>query len=121
MGTRADFYVGVGKNAEWLGSVAYDGYEWDEKPDSAIMSAKTEQDFRAAVLEELNGRDDATLPEHGWPWPWKDSNTTGYVYAFGDGRVRAYAYTYDQEWPDMTAIQNVCLGKRSGLLVLRVA
>jgi hypothetical protein len=26
MGTRADFYVGRGKDAEWLGSVAFDGY-----------------------------------------------------------------------------------------------
>lgn len=26
MGTRADFYVGTGANAEWLGSIAYDGH-----------------------------------------------------------------------------------------------
>lgn len=26
MGTRADFYVGKGPNAEWLGSTAMDGY-----------------------------------------------------------------------------------------------
>jgi hypothetical protein len=26
MGTRADFYVGRGPDAEWLGSVAMDGY-----------------------------------------------------------------------------------------------
>ena len=25
MGTRADFYVGRGESAEWLGSVAWDG------------------------------------------------------------------------------------------------
>jgi hypothetical protein len=26
MGTRADFYIGRGTEAEWLGSVAWDGY-----------------------------------------------------------------------------------------------
>jgi len=31
MGTRADFYVGMGKDAEWLGSVAWDGYEWADR------------------------------------------------------------------------------------------
>jgi hypothetical protein len=25
MGTRADFYVGRGETAEWLGSIAWDG------------------------------------------------------------------------------------------------
>lgn len=27
MGTRADFYSGRGKTAEWLGSIAWDGTE----------------------------------------------------------------------------------------------
>jgi hypothetical protein len=26
MGTRSDFYVGKGKDAEWIGSIAWDGY-----------------------------------------------------------------------------------------------
>ena len=27
MGTRADFYTGIDKNANWLGSIAWDGGE----------------------------------------------------------------------------------------------
>ena len=26
MGTRADFYIGRGATAEWIGSIAWDGY-----------------------------------------------------------------------------------------------
>ena len=26
MGTRADFYIGKGTDAEWLGSIAWNGY-----------------------------------------------------------------------------------------------
>jgi hypothetical protein len=85
MGTRADFYVGRGKDAEWIGSYAYDGH-----PDSLaepILAATDEDEFRAAVAVELAGRDDATAPERGWPWPWDDSNTTDYAYALDDGTL----------------------------------
>jgi len=37
MGTRADFYVGIGPEAEWVGSIAYDGY-----PDGVIADYKTD-------------------------------------------------------------------------------
>jgi hypothetical protein len=26
MGTRADFYIGCGRDSEWIGSIAWDGY-----------------------------------------------------------------------------------------------
>ena len=116
MGTRADFYVGIGKDAEWLGSVAFDGYEWEEDGDSRIAKATTEKEYRAAVAEMLGSRDDATLPEMGWPWPWNDSNTTDYAYAFKNGTVKAI--TEDVEWPDMSAIRKPTIGVRSGLIVV---
>ena len=47
MGTRADFYIGSGKDAEWLGSVAFDGYEWDDNADCALMTATTPDEFPA--------------------------------------------------------------------------
>lgn len=73
MGTRADFYVGTGKDAEWLGSIAWDGYEVDENEDHPIAKAKTETAYRKAVKDMLSSRDYATHPEQGWPWPWKDA------------------------------------------------
>ena len=115
MGTRADFYVGVGKDAKWMGSVAWDGYEWDEQPECPLMSATTEAAFLSALKDIAKERDDWTSAEQGWPWPWKTSNTTDYVYALDGGKVVANPDVAD--WPDMSDVQNVTLGKRSGLIV----
>lgn len=115
MGTRADFYIGRGPDAEWLGSVAWDGYEW-EAEDSDLMSAKTTDEFRAAVAAIEAERDDFTTPAEGWPWPWDDSNTTDYAYVFHDGAVTIPSGSVD--WlPNMAARKNVQWGKKSGLVV----
>lgn len=84
MGTRADFYVGKGKTAEWLGSIAWDGYR-DGIP-AQILQCQSEEAFRHAVSAFLAGREDKALPEQGWPWPWADSSTTDCSYWFFDGR-----------------------------------
>ena len=133
MGTRADFYVGRGKDAEWLGSIAWDGYPGGlEAPQ--LLAATGEPHFREEVASLLAKRDDGTVPGDGWPWPWKDSQTTDYAYAFDDGKV--WASGFGRDWlaadgpepddgdlpktaifPDMTAKQNVTLGKRSGVII----
>lgn len=133
MGTRADFYVGRGTNAEWLGSIAFDGYTI---PDS-IRWAKNRGAYRKAVKRFLEGRDDSTFPKDGWPWPWDDSGTTDYAYAF-DGK-RTYASVFGGAWwsaksegrvdidnlkgpkaefPNMKDRKSVTFGRRSGLLVI---
>ena len=132
MGTKADFYVGRGTTAEWLGSVAYDGYPFgfDAK---FFAPGKTAEEWRAAVLREVTGRKDGTLPEQGWPWPWGDSRTTDYAYAWDDGVIWCscfgtawYRYGIDNEpdgeqkvavFPDMTKVQSVTYGPRSGILL----
>jgi hypothetical protein len=133
MGTRADFYVGEGKNAEWIGSVAWDGYEWGERIESGdhdkITSAKTEDDYRKAVRAKIESRDDGTLPEDGWPWPWEDSKTTDCAYCFIDGKVKAFSWgrPWDEdedkiEWPDMSNVGEPAIAgsKRSGIMVFTV-
>ena len=90
MGTRADFYVGRGEGAEWLGSIA-----WDGNPagiDESVLTATDEITYREAVADFLTSVDDATLPEMGWPWPWDDSRTTDYAYAFDGGHVQASSF-----------------------------
>jgi hypothetical protein len=139
MGTRADFYSGKGKDAEWLGSIAWDGYETSDEIDAAT----TEADYRGAVSSFLASRDDATLPEQGWPWPWNDSGTTDCSYWFFDGKVwEAVGYPRERyvargtmpesedeqealiakgdlvEFPDMSERKNVTLGPRSGVIVV---
>jgi hypothetical protein len=148
MGTRADFYVGVGPNAEWLGSLAMDGYRIDEadadtsglpprhRADAAtcwaVKSATDEATYRAAVATLLNINDDATTPEQGWPWPWNDSRTTDYAYCFEGNKTVPYSWgrplpedrDSEQElperadWPDMSARSNFTLGPRSGVIVV---
>lgn len=129
MGTRADFYVGTGQNAEWLGSVGYDGYKWQEDPNCPLMAATTENEFRNAVRDIAESRDDWTSPEMGWPWPWDNSFTTDRTYSFVDGKTQDYDWgclpTEDEdaervktvEWPNMKDRKNVALGSRSGLMV----
>ena len=139
MGTRADFYVGRGKDARWLGSHAYDGH-----PESVLAGpigdSRSPEDFERAVAAHLAVLDDATVPEQGWPWPWKDSHTTDYAYAF-DGEV--FCCRFGREWmtvaealdqdregvigdlkdttfPDMTDRQKVTYGPRSGVLVFGI-
>jgi hypothetical protein len=133
MGTRADFYIGNGDHGEWLGSIAYDGYEW-ENGNSPLTEAETPEDFRAAVQDIAKGRDDFTFPEDGWPWPWATSHTTDYSYVFNEGSVEIYCFgckklsvnsgevnyeKEEEEWfPNMTAIQKVTLGPRSGVMII---
>lgn len=131
MGTRADFYIGEGKDAEWLGSVAWDGYEWANKPECCLMTAKTEGEFRDALLEVSKERGDWTSPDMGWPWPWNDSLTTDFTYSFHGGKTNVYNWglPYDPEnpdaepeeiieWPNMASVKNVTFGERSGVMII---
>ena len=136
MGTRADFYVGRGLGAEWLGSIAWDGHpDGDASP---VLGAPSADAFRSMVAELLSQRDDATLPDMGWPWPWADSDTTDYAYAYDDGGVWCANFGHgwmtpaeaidpghesDDEksciFPDMTSRKRVTFGPRSGIMMLR--
>lgn len=135
MGTRADFYIGRGKKAIWIGSMAMDGYP-DGIPNE-IFKISNPNEFQYVVKGFLLAKDNATFPESGWPWPWKDSRTTDYSYSLYRGKVWAscfgnkwfdpmnepeeYEEKEDNEkeiFPDMTNIQNVTFGRKSGLLTI---
>lgn len=90
MGTRADFYLGKGENAQWLGSIAWDGYP--DGIDEAILKSKTKEHYIKKLRIFFSERDDVTLPRDGWPWPWEDSNTTDYAYAFDKAKVSASCF-----------------------------
>lgn len=139
MGTRADFYVGLGESAEWLGSLAFDGYP-DGEP-AVLLAAQSESEWRAKVAALIASLDDGTRPDQGWPWPWEDSRTTDYAYAWTPDGLLASAFGHrwfdptqpepepeDDEslspkaavFPNMKDRMNVALdNKRSGLLILR--
>lgn len=131
MGTRADFYMGRGESAEWLGSIAWDGYP--PGIGGGLLAVTTETAWREGVTAFLAKREDATKPEDGWPWPWEDSRTTDYAYAFDGDRV--WASGFGGAWfeavheepegdspkvavfPDMTKRQRVAYGRRSGTII----
>lgn len=94
MGTRADFYMGRGETAEWLGSITWDGYP--PGIDDAVFVVASEDEYRTAVATFLASRRDATLPTEPWPWPWENSQTTDYAYAFDSDRV--YASSFGHAW-----------------------
>ena len=140
MGTRADFYIGRGQTAEWIGSKGFDGYPNGMPID--LICAVTEQQFRDS-LETFQRKDDWTDPSQGWPWPWETSHTTDCIYAF-DAETVWFCW-FGAEWtelseylslsdkaieeldlpkqpkdafPDMSERQNVTFGQRSGALFL---
>lgn len=133
MGTRADFYVGRGLAAEWLGSIAWDGYP-DGLP-ADFEHQRTEAAWREAVERFFVEREDVTRPDQGWPWPWETSHTTDYSYAFDAGCV--WFASFGHRWhlfgtpeseeedgakncafPNMKSRQSVVFGKRSGILIM---
>ena len=123
--------MGRGKDSEWLGSIAWDGYPLGVPQDLLLCS--NEHFFREEVARFILSKDDGTTPKDGWPWPWEDSRTTDYAYAFDLGKV--WASSFGTEWfdplgpepeddlpktaefPDMTDRQNITFGKRSGVLI----
>lgn len=135
MGTRADFYIGRGEQAEWLGSIAWDGYP--DGIDKPVLEATTPEGFRNALVNFAAARDDWTAPEQGWPWPWDNSGTTDYAYALDEGKVWASGFggtwfdanepetdTEDNHadksaiFPDMSARKATTFGKRSGIILI---
>jgi hypothetical protein len=102
MGTRADFYVGTGPQAEWLGSITFDGYPGGcPEP---IFAATSEADYRAAV-EAILGDCESTRPDEGWPWPWEDSRTTDYAYAWTADGVKLS--NFGREWQTLAEHKKV--------------
>lgn len=94
MGNKADFYVGRGYTAEWLGSIGWDGLPAGLP--SVLLAADTVDVFRTGVATLLSNRADGITPAQGWPWTWDTSHGTSYTYAFDEGRV--WACCFGSSW-----------------------
>ena len=99
MASTADFYVGRGHDAEWLGSIAWDGLPAGLP--ASLRSAATPEAFRAAVTDLVAVRSDGVTPDKGWPWKWDTSHGTAYTYAFDKDRV--WTCCFGSSWWKATA------------------
>lgn len=88
MGTRADFYIGKGKAAIWVGSVSHDGYP---ATFPEFKNIKTGRAFKARIRQQAS-----YIPPDKWPWPWSTSSNTEYAYTFSSGKV--WVSNYGHHW-----------------------
>ncbi len=85
MGTKADFYVGMGKKSEWIGSLLSSGDVWNIPVD--IFIQVNQMMFEEMVLEFLHDHD-GVVDE--WPHPWSDSRMSDYSYIFYPEHEKVY-------------------------------
>ena len=102
MGTKADFYVGIKDEAEWLGSIGMDGYPEGPPLEYGVILCVTEEAYRDAVAKMLAGDEYSIKPSEAWPWPWPTSDTTDYAYTWYGGTVKASIAGY----PLMEAVKD---------------
>jgi len=77
--TRADFYVGTGPNAIYVGSVMDKG---DNIPNS-IKRARTPEKYQQAVTKFIKKNSGVTV----WTWSWNSSLFTDYAYWLDNGKL----------------------------------
>jgi hypothetical protein len=87
---RADFYLGRGKRALWLGSLREHGAPVHLR--YALKRCNDQRAFYAAALELVTSIPDGVPREQGWPWSYPDSSQTDYTYAFDDGQLFVSCY-----------------------------
>lgn len=78
---RADFYVGMGLDAEWLGSVSRCGEIWAIS--TPILLQVNQTMYEESVIEYIKYCE-GVVANHvcQWPWIWNDSRMTAFSYMF---------------------------------------
>lgn len=91
MSIKADFYVGIGPDAEWLGSIFKGGSVW-EIPTSIFIQVNQTM-FEEMVLELLSSKE-SVVHDRGdkWDHDWSDSRLTDYTYMFDPAREKVLMY-----------------------------
>jgi hypothetical protein len=79
--TRADFYIGQGVDANWIGSIFHDGYP--TRIPLEILICVNPILYEELVVEFIKSDKGVVRSENGkWPWLWGDSRLTDYSYIF---------------------------------------
>lgn len=93
----ADFYLGRGPNAQYLGSVSTAGAPEDIEVWARFQNLDDENYVQSDYVEEV--RDLIGTPRDGcangtaeWPWEYASSSDTAWAYVFDAGTVYVYRY-----------------------------
>jgi len=83
---KADFYIGIDKDAKWIGSLLKYGDPVSIViPRFLLMTNPVDyEELFTELLEELYY---GVKPEDGWPHLWQDSQMTNYSYHLFNGKV----------------------------------
>jgi hypothetical protein len=97
--TKADFYIGRGIAANWIGSIFSDGYV-NGIPLKILICANPTL-YEEEVVEFIESRD-GIIKTNGdkWPWLWPDSRMTDYAYMFLQDLNRVVVSHYGGEMFD---------------------
>jgi hypothetical protein len=108
--STADFYLGTGPTAEWLGSLLQDGTpaEMDDLDlfGPAEGETYTDDTFVRIVTDALREVAEAPTDEQlaflasegdSWPHSYRDSSGTDYVYACVKGAVHVFRQIRDED------------------------
>jgi len=89
MGTKADFYSGLGSKRDWIGSIYRNGDIWNIPLEILIQVNKTM--FEELVLDFIRDQE-GSINDNGdeWPWLWSDSRVTDYSYIFLPSRDKVF-------------------------------
>jgi len=80
---KADFYVGLNEESQYLGTIFRYGSPWHMP--MMILLSSNEEEYREGVNLYLENEE--LMPQHEWPHLWPDSRGTDYSYFFYEGRV----------------------------------
>lgn len=86
---KADFYVGIGPDAEWIGSVSKCGSPFEMLTEMLLQVNQTM--YEELVIEYINYCE-GVVANHicQWPWQWPDSRMTDYSYFFVPEHEKVY-------------------------------
>jgi len=97
--TKADFYIGNGIAANWIGSIYSDGYPNGIPIQILICTNPTL--FEEEVVEFLHKVKGIVKTDGGkWPWLWPDSQMTDYSYMFLPAHHKVFASHYGKNFFD---------------------